>query len=111
MSPVANTSAARRHSSAIQPVEPNPSAGPRVFSRGHGTEPAKPRPGGATPLYEATRHSFATLALASGTDQYLVQRYLGHTDPKTTERYVKLADTGLIAVLPGAKLSPDRLRG
>ncbi len=55
------------------------------------------------PLYEATRHSFATLALARGTDQYLVQRYLGHTDPKTTERYAKLTDTGLIAVLPSAK--------
>jgi site-specific recombinase XerD len=55
------------------------------------------------PLYESTRHSFATLALGRGTELYLVQKFLGHTDPRTTERYAKLADSGLLSVLPSTE--------
>ncbi len=58
------------------------------------------------PLYEGTRHSFATLALNAGTEQYVVQKFLGHSDPRTTERYAKLADSALVTAL---KPSSDRL--
>ncbi len=51
------------------------------------------------PLYEATRHTFATLALNSGVEQHIVQKFLGHRDPRTTERYAKLADSSLGTVL------------
>ena len=51
------------------------------------------------PLYEATRHSFATLALNDGAELHSVQKFLGHTDSKTTERYAKLADHALVSVL------------
>ena len=55
------------------------------------------------PLYESTRHSFATLALGRGAELHHVQRLLGHSDPRTTGRYAKLADTGLLSVLPEPK--------
>lgn len=69
--------------------------------------------GAAFPLYEATRHSFATLAVGRGAELYRVQRFLRHTDPRTTERYAKLADTGLLSVLPSpntvSKPSPGEI--
>ena len=59
------------------------------------------------PLYEGTRHTFATLALNSGAAQYVVQKFLGHTHSKTTERYAKLSDSALVTAL---KPSTDCLR-
>ena len=53
--------------------------------------------GAAVQLYESTRHYFASLALGRGAEFYRVQRLLGHTDPRTTERCAKLADTGLLS--------------
>jgi len=71
------------------------------------------------PLYEGTKHSFATNALNAGAELYHVQRFLGHTDARTTERYAKLADGALVSVLrtrshprtssaPRADLNPGR---
>ncbi len=54
----------------------------------------------AAPMYEGTRHSFATQALADGADLHNVQKFLGHTNTKTTERYAKLSDGALVTVLP-----------
>lgn len=51
------------------------------------------------PLYEGTRHSFATALLARGVEREKVQRILGHTSSATTDRYAKLADGALVEVL------------
>lgn len=64
----------------------------------------------AASLYEGTRHSFATLALNAGAHLHSVQKFLGHTDPRMTERYAKLGDGALVEVLGARKPSPDRLR-
>jgi len=62
--------------------------------------------GRAFPMYEGTRHSFATAALARGEERSRVQRFLGHTNSRTTDRYAKLADDALITVLrPRARKS------
>jgi site-specific recombinase XerD len=60
-----------------------------------------------SPLYEGTRHTVATLALNAGTEQCVVQKFLGHSDPRTTERYAELGDSALVTAL---KPSSDRLR-
>ena len=44
-------------------------------------------------LYQATRHSFASQAINSGTPKHLIGKFLGHKDPKSTERYAHL-ETG-----------------
>ena len=39
-------------------------------------------------LYAATKHTFATNAVAGGAAEVDVQRYLGHRDGKSLKRYV-----------------------
>jgi integrase len=51
------------------------------------------------PVREGTRHSGATAARRSGVPLDLVQRFLGHTDVKTTERYSKHEDLALVQLV------------
>lgn len=50
-------------------------------------------------LYEGTKHSFATAALRRGVPEIAIQRFLGHTDVRSTRRYARLADEALVSVL------------
>ncbi|MGO9737217.1 MAG: tyrosine-type recombinase/integrase [Desulfomonilaceae bacterium] len=49
-------------------------------------------------LYSASRHSIATQAAVRGESIYLLQRFLGHTDARTTERYAHVNVTSLKAL-------------
>jgi integrase len=46
-------------------------------------------------LYQGTKHSFASDALESGIDINRIRKFLGHSDPRSTERYAKLSDKSL----------------
>jgi integrase len=47
------------------------------------------------PLYSSTRHSFGCQLLNAGLDKAMVQRLLGHTDPKMTDRYAEYSTNAL----------------
>ncbi|MHC4164299.1 MAG: tyrosine-type recombinase/integrase [Planctomycetota bacterium] len=51
------------------------------------------------PLYESTKHSFATDAIRRGVPERLLQKFLGHAHPESTRRYARLADVALVQVL------------
>jgi integrase len=55
--------------------------------------------GRLVPMYEGTRHSFATAALARGESKDRVRAALGHTDQRTTDTYAKLAEGATLTVL------------
>jgi integrase/recombinase XerD len=50
-------------------------------------------------LYEGTRHTFATNALAAGANDRALQDFLGHRDPKMTRKYAKLRPAALAQVV------------
>ena len=52
------------------------------------------------PLYDGTKHSFATDAIRRGVPERLLQKFLGHAHPESTRRYARLADAALVQVLP-----------
>lgn len=55
---------------------------------------------------EMGRHFFATEAVNDGANIYAVQEWLGHADPKTTERYAKLRAVPISRVI-GDQVSKD----
>jgi len=57
------------------------------------------------------RHSFASLLINSGRSLYEVQRLLGHTQIKTTQRYAHLAPETLLAASNAATLAVGSIMG
>jgi integrase len=57
-------------------------------------------------LYEGTKHTFATNAKRRGVEDRLLQRFLGHRDRRSVERYARLADEALVAVLRPLRPTP-----
>jgi len=51
-------------------------------------------------LYQGTRHSFASQAMIRGVEQIMIQKFLGHTDPRTTARYEHAKAHELASVQP-----------
>lgn len=49
----------------------------------------------ADTTWYTARHTFASWMVQRGVDLYTVQRLMGHTDPKMTQRYAKLAPRNL----------------
>ena len=58
-------------------------------------------------LYEGTKHTFATNAKRRGVEDRLLQRFLGHRDRRSVERYARLADEALVAVLRPLRPTPE----
>ncbi len=56
-------------------------------------------------MVEGTKHAFATDALRRGATKDKIQKFLGHADQRSTDRYAKLADGALVDVLPTPDLS------
>ncbi len=50
------------------------------------------------------RHSFASFLVNSGRSLYEVQRLLGHTSPRTTQRYAHLSMDSLLEAMGSAKM-------
>ncbi|NBS40701.1 MAG: hypothetical protein EBS73_15905 [Betaproteobacteria bacterium] len=57
------------------------------------------------------RHSFASLLINSGRSLYEVQKLLGHTQIKTTQRYAHLAPETLLAASNAATLAVGSIMG
>jgi integrase len=57
------------------------------------------------------RHSFASLLINSGRSLYEVQKLLGHTQVKTTQRYAHLAPETLLAASNAATLAVGSVMG
>ena len=57
------------------------------------------------------RHSFASLLINSGRSLYEVQKLLGHTQVKTTQRYAHLAPETLLAAGNAATLAVGSIMG
>jgi integrase len=61
-------------------------------------------------LYNSTRHSFGTQMLNAGLDKSLVQRLLGHSDSKMTDRYAEYQTDALKLALDNVVKLPQNLK-
>jgi integrase len=61
-------------------------------------------------LYNSTRHSFGTQMLNAGLDKSIVQRLLGHSDSKMTDRYAEYQTNSLKLALDNIVKLPQNLK-
>ena len=76
-------------------VFPGTGASGHIDAKGHKKQWARIRVAIGRPevrFYDAARHSFASLLQSKGADLYMIGRLLGHTQLRTTQRYVHLYD-------------------
>ena len=74
----------------------NPNTGRPQDSIHHGWDTIRKRAGIADVRLHDLRHSFASFLVNSGRSLYEVQKLLGHSNAKTTQRYAHLAPGALI---------------
>jgi site-specific recombinase XerD len=77
-------------------VFPNPNTLRPFVSFHCGWDTARKRAGLADVRVHDLRHSFASLLINSGRTLFEVQRILGHTQVKTTQRYAHLSHDTLL---------------
>lgn len=88
-----------------QPLFPN-ARGKRMSHDSFWNEWKRVRKGITTAsLYEGTKHSFASAALEGGIQMERIQKFLGHSDPRSTERYAKLSDRSLESLVERRRTS------
>ena len=101
-------------------VFPNPKTGKPFVSFFNSWNTARKQAGIADVRVHDLRHSFASFLVNAGRSLYEVQRILGHTQIKTTQRYAHLSHDTLIdaanvafaftgGALPATKSAPDQL--
>ena len=101
-------------------VFPNPKTGKPFVSFFNSWNTARKQAGIADVRIHDLRHSFASFLVNAGRSLYEVQRILGHTQIKTTQRYAHLSHDTLIdaanaafihtgQALPVAMTTPDQL--
>lgn len=98
----------------------NPATGKPFVSVFNSWNSARKKAGLSDVRIHDLRHSFASFLVNAGRSLYEVQRILGHTQIKTTQRYAHLSQDTLIDAanvafaytnqsLPGASSTPDQL--
>ena len=101
-------------------VFPNPKTGKPFVSFFNSWNTARKQAGLADVRCHDLRHSFASFLVNAGRSLYEVQRILGHTQIKTTQRYAHLSQDTLLdaanvafaftgGALPATKSAPDQL--
>ena len=83
-------------------VFPNPATGKPYVAIFYSWDTARKMAGLADVRMHDLRHSFASLLINSGRTLYEVQRLLGHTQVKTTQRYSHLSQDTLLAAANAA---------
>jgi site-specific recombinase XerD len=83
-------------------VFPNPATGKPYVAIFYSWNTARKMAGLADVRMHDLRHSFASLLINSGRTLYEVQRLLGHTQVKTTQRYSHLSQDTLLAAANAA---------
>jgi len=83
-------------------VFPNPATGKPFVAVFYSWDTARKMAGLADVRMHDLRHSFASLLINSGRTLYEVQRLLGHTQVKTTQRYSHLSQDTLLAAANAA---------
>jgi integrase len=88
-------------------VFPNPKTLRPFVAIHYGWDTARKRAGLADVRIHDLRHSFASLLINSGRTLFEVQRILGHTQVKTTQRYAHLSQDTLLAAANAATRALD----
>ena len=88
----------------------NPDTGKPFVSFFYSWDTARKRAGMADVRIHDLRHSFASFLINGGRSLYEVQKILGHTQVKTTQRYAHLSHDSLVAAANTAAVSVPLLQ-
>ncbi len=61
-------------------------------------------------MYQGLKHSTATDLKRRGVDDRVLQKFLGHRDPRSVEHYARLSDQALVDVI-GLRAGPGDVGG